>query len=520
MKDYKKIVYFLDFPSTIGGSNKVLLTQAYIMKQKGYQVKIIIPNDEEGVHTEEYDRICEAYQLEMRTAYYTMAVCMEEINIMASLDEYKEIMTLLEEDKPDLIHSTQLNIAVELAARELKIPHLMNIYQVDEQTFNIRWMNIYPQYHSADSVMMSERWSGGLGIPSKCIRGAYEVKENGLRREKDCDTAICILLIGVLCRRKNQLECLKFILECKKNGYLVNLKVFGDSQNPYGEMCKKFVKENGLKDNVQFTDFDSNVYDNLKTADLLMVTSVIESYPSGIIASMANKVPIISTPVAGVPELLRDEENGFLTDGYGAKDLYKAFLRYLECRKSGSLVQLVNCAYKIYLEHHTYEVVGNEIEKYYQWIINDFSNKKDSRVKAAQIRQELDDFMHMKGKNATQIMESKVWFLYHVISIMEKKENRKYMIWGAGFWGKKTLEWLEILGEQVEFIGFIDSSKQGNYLGFPIVNSNDMLIRSCGTIIISIGDERDRLVIMDYLDSNGKVRNKDYFLIWNGPIRA
>ena len=30
----KKIIYFLDFPSDIGGSNKVLLTQAYIMRQR------------------------------------------------------------------------------------------------------------------------------------------------------------------------------------------------------------------------------------------------------------------------------------------------------------------------------------------------------------------------------------------------------------------------------------------------------------------------------------------------------
>lgn len=518
VEEVKKILYFLDFPFCVGGSNKVLLTQAYIMKQKGYQVKVIIPNDEQGNHAEEYDRICDEYMLESVTAYYTVSTCLEEIDILAALDVYQNMVTLLEEDKPDLIHSTQLNIAVELAARKLKIPHLMNIYQVDKQAFHVKWMEVYPQYHSADTLMMSERWGNGLRIASKCIRSAYEVK-NKVSREYENSAEICILSIGVLCKHKNQLECLKFISICKENGHSVRGLFFGDAQSVYGGQCKKYVEENGLQDNVQFIDFVSNLQDYYKSADLLIVSSKVESYPSVIIASMANKVSVLSTPVAGVPELLKDGTNGFLTSGYEAKDLYEAFLKYLEQRKSGQIIQTLENAYCTYLEQHTYKAVGNELEKYYQWIISDYSKKDISSLDVNQVRQKINEFISAKSIDRNQTIGNKIWLLYHILPILEQKENKKVMIWGAGLWGRIAFEWVSLVKNQIEFIGFIDSFKQGRYLGFPIINNNDPLIDMCGTIIIAILDEKSRLEIMEYLDMRGRERNKDYFLIWNGPIR-
>lgn len=519
MKDCNKILYFLDFPFIVGGSNIVLLTQAYIMKQRGYQVKVVIPNDERGTHAREYDRICDEYKLERLTAYYTVAICMEEIDIVAALKDYKTIIKILEDERPDLIHSVQLNITVELAARELKIPHLMNIYQVDRESFNVNWLNVYPEYHSADSAIMSERWKKGLNISSNCIRGAYKENRNGEITKYNEESTICMLSIGVLCRHKNQLECLKFVANCIENGYFVKLLVFGNEQNAYGELCKKYVEENQLQDHIQFMGYVSNVYDYFNRADLLIVASTVESYPSVIIASMANRIPVISTPVAGVPEVLKDGENGFLAEGYEANDLYKAFLQYLRYQNSGKLFQLVENAYDTYLKLHTYETIGNELEEYYQRIVNDYCNKGISYLKAHQIRNKLDDFWRMREVDITQIQTNKIWLLYHLISMVEQKNNKKVMIWGAGQWGKTTFEWINKLNAQIEFIGFIDSFKQGMYLNYPVVNEQDPIIDICGTVIVAVFDAKSRLEIMSYFDMRGKERNRDYFLIWNGPVR-
>lgn len=518
MKDYKKVIYFLDFPFWFGGSNKVLLSQACIMQQRGYQVKVVIPNDQKGMHTKEYDRICDEYSLESMTAYYTVAACMEEIDILAALNEYQVIAALLKEYRPDIIHSAQLNIAVELAARELMIPHLMNIYQVDRQAFNVNWMKIYPQYHSCDSILMASRWGEGLKIRSQCIRIAYGTKSK-IVSKYDKEKEIRILSIGGLCERKNQLESIKLISISKNKGYPVKLIILGDDQNTYADNCKKYVEDNALQRNVEFKGFVSNVEEYFVNADLLLIASTVESYPGVIVEGMANRIPIISTPVAGVPELLRNEENGFLAEGYDAIDLYNAFSKYVEYRQSGKIFQVVENAYNTYLQQHSFEAVGSELEKYYQWIVNDYFKRNISYITAAQVRQKIDEFRRDQKVDAAQIDTNKIWLLYHIFCVIEQNSNKKVMIWGAGLWGRKIFEWIGMLKEQIEFIGFIDSFKQGEYLGFPIVDGKDLLLNACGTIIIAIWDEKSRLEIMNYLDNNGKERNRDYFLIFNGPIR-
>ena len=73
MSQIRKIFFFLDFSNMVGGSNKVLLTQAYIMRQRGYQVRMVIPVQEDVKPIEECDEICRKYGLEIIEACYTVA---------------------------------------------------------------------------------------------------------------------------------------------------------------------------------------------------------------------------------------------------------------------------------------------------------------------------------------------------------------------------------------------------------------------------------------------------------------
>lgn len=513
-----KVIFFLDFPFNIGGSNRVLITQAYIMQQKGFQVKVVIPNDERGLHDLEYDNICTSYCLSMTTERYHMATCIEDIDILTAFQDYEVILQLIKIYKPDLIHSTQLNIAVELAARELKIPHIMNIYQVDRQSFSLDWLKIYPCYHSADSQLMCERWGRGLEIPSRCIRVAYKLKKNIHKSVVLLDeTVLHIVSIGVVYENKNQLEIIKFVLKCKKNGYNVELTILGDCNSAYADKCKRFVKEQGLSYSVIFTGFVSNVEDYLREADLFILASRVESYPGVIVESMANKIPIISTPVAGVPELLKDGENGFLTEGYEAKDIYQTFLRYVEYRKRGKIPKVLEKAYSTFLDNHTYVAVGEQLKSYYQWIVQDYNNRSHSCLTYMDVKSKIDKFIEEKKiDRANQFCMRNIWFLYHIYPILE---NKKIMIWGAGFWGAIALEWLEPLQGKIEFVGFIDVNKKGEYLGHPIAANRNEAISECDIVLVAVADSEAMLEIMDDLEKHDKERNKDYFLLNNFPIR-
>lgn len=518
----KKFIYFMDFPLNIGGANKVLLTQAKIMQQRGHQVLVVIPNDKVKGHAVEYDQICNEYKLRAVTACYSIATCMEQIAIIDVLENYDIMRLLIEEYKPDLIHSTQLNITVELVARELGVPHLMNIYQTDENAFLIDWLNVYPRYHMADSVLLSKRWGSGLGISSRCIRVAYERRKSLLEacswKEKDF---LNIISIGTICERKNQIEIIKFVLMCKYNGYNVQLTLLGKCDEAYEEKCRQYVKENELQDNVIFVGFTLNIEDYLGRADLFILASMVESYPGVLVESMANRIPVVSTPVAGVPELLKDGYNGFLTEGYGASDIYEAFLRLQQYRKCGQIMKIVENAYITYIKHHTYSVVGEQLENYYQWIMEDYCENRDLQLKVEDIAQIFDRFIcEKKLAITTEKVRRSIWFLYHVFVLLRKQCNKKVVIWGAGEWGETILEWLHHLGgDEIEIMGFIDMKKQGEYLGYPIIQDRDNVIKECGVIFVAVARGKDCLDIMSYLDKRGKVRNRDYFMVINGPMR-
>lgn len=516
MKAQRKIVYFLDFPHSVGGSNKVLLTQAYIMRRRGYQVTIVIPNDENGIHAPEYDRICKKFELDIVTSKFDCAVCMEDIDILSALEHYSVILELLEKEKPDLIHSAQLNLAVEMAARTLHIPHLMNIYQVDQESFQVDWLALYPRYHSADSILFSERWSHGLHIPSRCVRVAYENKEEISLK---CDSKagfIQIISIGILCERKNQLEIIRFVHKCKDNGIKVLLTLLGEESLSYGLLCKKYVKENGLEENVIFTGFVSNIENYLRKADILIIASKIESYPGVIVEAMANNVPILSTPVGGVPELLIDGYNGLVIEGYCAESIYKTFERYLLYKKENKIMNFTMRAYETYVRYHSYEVVEKQLEEYYSWIWDEYGNYNEG----FQIEAVKDIFFDFQQKfmdgDVDTYTKRHVWYLYHVAEKIKRCNPGSIAIWGAGYYGRIALEWIKCLNCMDKFRGFIDTHKEGNYLNYPILKGTEAAVRSCDFIFVGIGAINYRLEVMKMIEQYGKKRNIDYFMLCNG----
>lgn len=516
----QKIVYFLDFPYGTGGSSKVLLTQACIMHGLGYKTVVVIPNNEKGMHISIYDEICNANSLKIITTAYPVSTSVEQIDMIETLSCCNNIIQLLISEKPDLIHSVQINVAVELAARELGIPHLMNIYPTDLETFNIKWMDVLPKYHSADSRLFVERWGKGLGIPSRCIRVAYQYEKKGKgKAARNKVMPLHLLSIGILAEHKNQMELLRFLSICKEKEIRVTLTILGDYNTSYGEKCLEYVKQNNLEEEVVFHGYVQNVEDYFVQADLMILSSRVESFPGVIVESMANRVPVLSTPVTGIMELLRDGYNSFLAKGYYAEDIFEAFKSYLVCRETGGLQKVIDHAYETYLQNHSYDSVGTQLELYYNWILEDYS-KKNSLMRINEVKSKFESFIQERNFNEMTLQTSKsLWYLYHIYEMNKRKNFQKIVIWGAGTFGRIAVEWLEILGCKENLIGYIDTYKKGNYLDYPIFEDKEQIIKSCDVVFLAVGDVNSCLGIMKYIEQFGKRRNRDYFMIQNAPIR-
>lgn len=125
----------------------------------------------------------------------------------------------------------------------------------------------------------------------------------------DNHTLVCV---GRLCEQKGQLLLIQAIAEVRRRGVPVQLVLAGD-----GEMRDEIAREiaaAGLEDAVTITGWigAERVRAELENARALILPSFAEGLPVVIMEAMARQRPVITTYVAGIPELVRDGKEGLL----------------------------------------------------------------------------------------------------------------------------------------------------------------------------------------------------------------
>ncbi len=121
--------------------------------------------------------------------------------------------------------------------------------------------------------------------------------------------------LGAMENRKGQIIILQAVKRLLDAGKLPDIHVMFVGEGPDETMLKAVTKVYGLEKHVSFFPFTSEpnyVFDRI---DILAFPSFYkEGLPNVLLESMSMKVPIISTDLAGIPEVVVDGETGFLTD--------------------------------------------------------------------------------------------------------------------------------------------------------------------------------------------------------------
>ena len=121
--------------------------------------------------------------------------------------------------------------------------------------------------------------------------------------------------IGMMENRKGQIIILQAVKLLLDAGKLPNIHVMFVGEGPDEAMLKAVTKVYGLEKHISFFPFTSEpnyVFDRI---DILAFPSLYkEGLPNVLLESMSMKVPVISTEITGIPEVVFDGETGFLTD--------------------------------------------------------------------------------------------------------------------------------------------------------------------------------------------------------------
>lgn len=509
-----KIVYFLDNYDSFGGAANTLLQQAVLMKQTGKAVCVAVSKYEIRAVCREYLRMCEKEEIPVYELGFSVTNQPEGVDLLSVLESCERIKYFLEKQNPELVHSVQLNPAVELACRELRVPHVMGIFQALPEFFVFPYPDIFAHFHICDSLYYAAFWQKHLGTKSFCVRTvAQRPSEEKRCSERKELTFICV---GLVCERKNQLEVIKAFEIARSRGLEGNLQLLGRRDSSYADKCQQYILDHGLKDFVLLKGFMDCKEEIYQDSAALICGSTSESYPNVISEALANHVTVITTPVAGVPEIIKNRKNGYLCTGYSAAEIAEGILAFTEDVKTGAAKKLLREADSTYEAVHSPNAVTQRLEDVYCQILADYNKMVPPGYRIKDLEKDFGDFIQSFSQSQKKVTNRKavkknLWKMYFVIKSLRKnvlEQRRECYIWGTGTYGKWYKELLDLFVPEIRISGFIDSYKSGDCMGFQIFSAGEIL--SKGKPVILIGVSKSKEIIQE-LKSWNYHYGVDYF---------
>ena len=177
------------------------------------------------------------------------------------------------------------------------------------------------------------------------------------------DKELNLVVVGKFIDRKNQNLIISNLNKFTKTDEKIKFHFIGKNLNSYGQKMKKLLKQSPYKKMVSFHGFRKNILEYIYAADYLLLTANAEASPRVIYEAMALKTVVIASNIDGVPELIRDNETGYL---YKKNNIDDLFLKMKESISSNKTNNIVESAYR-----HYHQTFSNQIhEKNYKKLLN------------------------------------------------------------------------------------------------------------------------------------------------------
>jgi glycosyltransferase involved in cell wall biosynthesis len=169
-----------------------------------------------------------------------------------------------------------------------------------------------------------------------------------------------VVCVGRLCEQKGQRLLLEAAARLAAKGIALEIVLAGD-----GELraeLESLAAKLGLASCVRITGWigSRQVREEILAARALVLPSLAEGLPVVLMEAMALRRPVLTTYVAGIPELVRPGENGWLVPSGDVEELAAA-LQDVLVRPAGELRAMGEAARRRALERHSIDTEAGKL---------------------------------------------------------------------------------------------------------------------------------------------------------------
>ena len=136
------------------------------------------------------------------------------------------------------------------------------------------------------------------------------VEENVIKKENNSDGLKHILHIGSFTEEKNHFELLRIFKNIVQEDSGVVLDLIGEG--PLLEKVEDYAKDKKIRNKINFIGGVDDPISYLKSADVIVLPSLIEGLPGVLLEAMYCRVPVIAYDVGGVREIVQPNRGNLI----------------------------------------------------------------------------------------------------------------------------------------------------------------------------------------------------------------
>ena len=376
----KKVLYITHY-SALYGANLSMLNLIIELRDKKQIIPYVLLN-EPGDMTIELEKYCINYIIDK---YYNCTIDIRRSGVLLKrwlkkflrFVMYKFVINRLKQYNFDLIHSNSSVVDIGyFAAKKIDCPHIWHVREYGRDDYDLVQIDSFKKVkkryqHSACIIPVSKSVEEMIRNIDKGLN--ISMVYNGIKipdiydKKYCCDGRFHFCMVGVITRKKNQLEAVKAVKILVERGHKnFVLHIVGEDFNGEIEVIQAFIQKENLKNYVEFAGYKSDISLYLKKMDVGIVASYKEAFGRVTIEYMSNYMPVIGTDTGGTSELIQEGITGFLYKT-GKPDLLAEKMALIMSKEN--MLKAIGVKARMYSESFTVENNAEQVGRVYQTVL-------------------------------------------------------------------------------------------------------------------------------------------------------